>query len=718
MIAKSHALIFPTCLTTGLLLGQVGLSQTTNSGDFTLDPTLVTSERESGEEPASDPVINPSPALGGKLPYTIFETPRGVESVTREEFTERGAQNLEEAARYLSGVQSGYYGLDNRQDFIRMRGQSTLNYRDGLQYNFNFYNNTPQEAYAVEQVDFVKGPASLLFGRGSVGGTVNTSSKIAGPGVENEIMAGYGTEDRMQFGLDYNMAVNEAETVFLRFVGYYRESETYVDFVNDDSWFISPSITWQPTEDTSLSFLFHHQENDSRPSLQFYPYEAAQIDGFTLRNELYAGEPSLDRYDTEQTSVTFLLEHQINDIFSVNSTLRYLKSSADYIEHTIVPPAIGNAFIAPLPEGSFHRLLYGSDHETDVFSGNVVLNAKFETADVKHNVQFGIDATRSERERYTLPANPGLFGLNYAYGGFLDFTNPNYGAMAVALPDRTELDEFTEELFGVYLSNRVEWNNLIVTMGTRFDDYSLESTNFATDKQDNWTFDAGVMYQAAYGISPYYSYAESFEPQGINDFTGEAFKPKTGTQHELGVKWMPNEETLVVASVFDIKEDNRVIGSGALSQEQSSVDTQGAEFSYQQRMGDFAIQTAYTYLDTENNDIEGSPRLSGVPEHQASAWLTYKPLAGPLENFRAGLGVRYTGDRWDGRDAIKTESYTLMDAMVGYQWEDFDIQLNVSNLFDRQYIQTTETSELLGTDVTNAFLGQDRSVNVVATYSF
>ncbi|WP_411845319.1 TonB-dependent siderophore receptor [Roseibacillus persicicus] len=690
-----------------------------SNGDFELEPTLVTAERVA-EDTSSDQLVNPALNLGGKLPHSIFETPRAVEAITREEFVQRGAQNLEEAARYTSGVQSAYYGLDNRQDFVRIRGMRSQNYRDGLQYNFNFYNNTPQENYAIEQVDIVKGPASLLFGNGTAGGTVNTVSKIAGPDAKNEIMAGYGSHDRMQFGLDYNQAVNEEETVFLRLVSYFRQSDTYVDFVNDDSWFVMPSLTWQPTEDTSLSVLFNYQENESMPSLQFYPYEATQVPGFTLRNNLYAGEPSIDRYNTSQKSASLIFKHQFNDTYSFNSTLRYLQSSADYVEHTIVPPLIAQGVFGPgTPAGTYHRLLYASDHETDVFSGNMALNAKYELGTVKHELQLGFDFNRADRERYTLPPNPGLYNLNYVYGGALDFTNPNYGAMAATLPDRTELDTFEEELYGIYLSDRIEWNNFIVSLGARYDDYSLATNQLPSDTQQNWSFDAGVMYQFDNGVSPYYSYAESFEPQGVNDLTGDPLKPKEGTQHEIGVKWMPDERTLFTASYFDIEEANRVFRPDPFTVTQSSsVDIQGAEASLQHRSGDFFFQSAFTYLDTANNDIDGSPALAGVPDYQASAWLTYSPQEGPLANFRAGLGARYTGTSSDGRDALETKSHTLVDAMLGYSWDDFDIQLSVSNLFDKQYIQTIETSETLGADVSSAFLGQDRSINLTATYSF
>lgn len=708
------------CMACSIALGQTNTPS--GSGVQKLDTVEVVGQREDSSPVEGERYVDTVVGLGSKLPYSIFETPRAVETLTKEQFSEWGAQNLEEAARYIPGVQSGYYGLDTRQDFIRIRGLQSLNYRDGLQYNFNFYNNTPIEAYALEQVDFVKGPASILFGRGTVGGTVNSSSKIARKGAGSELMAGYGSNDRFQMGLDYNVALNKEETVFFRMVGYYRDSDTYVDFVNDDSWFIMPSITWQPSEDTRLSLLLNFQQNRSKPSLVFYPNEALDVPGKTLTNDRYAGEPGTDHYNTEQSSATLLFEHAFSDEYSLSSTLRYVESSADYVEHTLVPPAIGNAYIAPLPPGYYHRLLYGSEQDTQVVSGNIVFNAKKETGPLSHDIRVGVDYVNAERDRYTLPSNPLLFGLPYVYGNFINIHNPVYGVGAVPLPARTNLLALEEEIFGAFFQDRVQWGNLIATAGVRYDDYTLKSNQQMTDKQESWVFDAALMYQFANGISPYYSYAESFEPQGIDTVTNSSLKPKEGTQHEIGVKWMPSKDTLIVASYFQIDEENRTVSNGLGGTVQSgSVEVDGAEFSIRHRFHDLYLLGGYTYLSTENHDIAGSPELSGVPNHQASAWVTYQPEDGPLAGFRAGFGARFTGRTSDGYNDVETASNTLFDAMVGYVWENLDVQLSVTNLFDKQYVQTRETSYQLGAGgprTTSAFLGQDRSINLSATYRF
>src|SRR5690606_20257184 len=111
---------------------------------------------------------------------------------------------------------------------------------------------------------------------------------------------------------------------------------------------------------TSLTLLLNFQENRSKPSLVFYPNEALDVPGETLTNDRYAGEPSIDRYNTDQSSASLIFKHAFSDEYSISSTVRYVDSSADYVEHTLVPPAIGNTAIFPLPAGNYHRILYGA----------------------------------------------------------------------------------------------------------------------------------------------------------------------------------------------------------------------------------------------------------------------------------------------------------------------------------------------------------------------
>lgn len=92
------------------------------------------------------------------------------------------------------------------------------------------------------------------------------------------------------------------------------------------------------------------------------------------------------------------------------------------------------------------------------------------------------------------------------------------------------------------------------------------------------------------------------------------------------------------------------------------------------------------------------------------AWVTYEPSSHAWKDFRTGLGLRYSGDRWDGSDSLKAGAYTLVDAMIGYDFDNVRVQLNVNNLADKYFVASTRGGR--------AFLGAARSVNLTAKYRF
>jgi len=174
----------------------------------------------------------------------------------------------------------------------------------------------------------------------------------------------------------------------------------------------------------------------------------------------------------------------------------------------------------------------------------------------------------------------------------------------------------------------------------------------------------------------------------------------------VGLKYQPqNINALFTVALYDIEETNRPVQNG-LVVEQTSTDIQGIELAAQTNLDDWYFTAGYTYLEAE--DVNGH-QLVTIPKHAASTWVSYKPSTGPLANFKAGAGLRYTGETWDGADAASTDDVLLVDAMIGYDFEPFSVQLNARNLEDKEYVASTDG---------RAYYGQRRSVVLTAKYHF
>jgi len=207
----------------------------------------------------------------------ILETARSISVETEDQFRDKGALTLDDTLNYTSGVVGDTFGFSTRGDFPQVRGFDAAEYRDGQQVLFGFYNNTRSDVYMLEQVEVLKRPASVLYGKGAPGGIVNAVSKLAGPGTDNELVFDAGTNDRYQAAGDINAQLTE--NIYVRLVGLYRDSGTQVDFVDDDALIAMPSISYDNGR-TRLTAMIEYPDRDSDTAHQFLPLTGtACVDG-------------------------------------------------------------------------------------------------------------------------------------------------------------------------------------------------------------------------------------------------------------------------------------------------------------------------------------------------------------------------------------------------------------------------------------------------------
>jgi iron complex outermembrane receptor protein len=684
-VRQSRALLLIAVLTAGLPV----LAQ--DDGDQRIDEIVVEGR------------LTRYSALKSDTP--IMETARSVSIEDRQQLLDKGAINLGDSYLYSSGVVGEAYGFATRGDWVKVRGLDVPEYRDSLQALFSSYNNTRPDIYTIEQVEILKGPASVLFGQGSPGGIVNVVSKTPRAGTPSEFGFEYGNFDRMQIAADINGTIDSGGRWLYRLIGVYRDTDTQVDFISEDARVFAPSLTWRPGDETNITLLANFQKTDSDAGAQFLPIYGTLLpapNNQFIEPETYLGEPGFNRYDTETRSLTLLADHQINAMWSVEATARITDGEADYDQAW--PAFIGGNRYAVNPDGSLYengtvpRTFYESFATSEQKAIDVRARADFLTGDVAHEVLVGTQYQDVTTEKDTAYAY--ALGYDFATGGpdgilgdtyWINVFDPVYGAV----PPASVMDAYfvdapaanTTDL-GFYISDQLSVENWRFTLGLRADD--VETDNGSTTQQDDAiSVSAGALYQFDNGFAPYVSYAESFEPvAGVDNITGEAFKPQEGRQYEAGLKYLDAESgSYVTAAWFDIEQSNLSNPNSlvdAPSQQEGVAEIAGVELEGILTLGQFRLEGNVSRLDTK--DPNGF-RLASVPELQASTWIGYRPQ-NRWQGFKAGIGVRYVGDSYDGIDSLETPSYTLGDFMVGYETERWDFALNVRNVTDREYMAT------------------------------
>jgi len=635
----------------------------------------------------------------------ILETARSISIETQQQMKEKGALSLANTFTYSAGIIGETYGYATRGDWLKSRGLDVPQYQDSLQSLFGNYNNTRPDIYTLEQVEILKGPASVLYGQGSPGGIVNVVSKRPQANARHEVAMELGTHDRKQVNVDSTGAIGESEQWLYRAVLVHRDSGTQVDHVEDQSTVFAPSLTWQPSEASRVSFLLNYTDTNSDTAAQFLPIAGtleSVSSGQEIESETYLGEPEFNRYDAETISFTVLADHQINERWSVELTTRYTDAESDYQQAW---PAFigGDRFVYNLDgslyeNGTVPRSFYRSDASSEQFALDVRLRADLSLGAWEHELLMGTqyqDVTTDSDGYYA-------YALGYAFAPgapstalgdryWINVFNPVYGNVP---PDDllnalySDNPSSTTEGLGIYLSDQLSLDNWRLTLGLRYDETeTVTGTNVQSDEE--LSLSAGVLYQFENGISPYLSYAESFEPMVGDNGLGQALKPQTGEQLELGLKYQPSEfPGLLTLAYFEIEQSNLLDPSSlpgtGFEQQRGRAEIQGVELEAQATLNDLTLELNISKLHTES--AEGM-RLASVPDTQASSWISYRP-GGPWAGFKTGVGFRYVGDSYGGADTLKTPSYTLADAMIAYELNGWEFSLNARNLGDKKYYST------------------------------
>lgn len=695
---------------------------TTSAPDRSAEKTLapVTVSAGTDTESATGPVTGfvAKRALSAtKTDTPLIETPQAISVVTRDQMEAQGVQTLRQATAYTAGAVSNYF--DSRSDSFAARGGSVSQYQDGLLRTYGTYNSSRPDPYTLERVEFLRGPSSVLYGQGSVGGVLNLTSKRPQAETLREVQVQLGNNARKQIAADLTGALDADGQWLYRLVAVGRDSGSQIDHVDDDRLVFAPSLTWQPNADTSLTLQALHQKDQSGSIIGFFPWQGTQLPspyGQIPRNT-FISEPDWDAYDTTNHSWGYLFSHRLTSDWTVRQNLRRTVSDVDY-------RTLYTGFTANAATGRPARPVFNSDNRTaardavwQVNTGRMLLidtqlEGKLQAGASEHTLLAGLDVQRNHTGQQTWRAvAPAIDVYNPVYG---NFTPPTVSQL-------TRQPNVAQKQLGFYAQDQMKWGRWTATLGLRHDSAQTETEGRPTAAVDDkaWTKRAGVTYQMDGGWAPYAGYSESFQPLGGIDAYGAAYQPQRGGQWEVGVKWQPPGRGIsAFAAAYQLREKNRKTNDprNPLNSVQiGEVKVQGFEAELQAslaRQWDFTLGYALTdaKISRSNAGDQGQP-VASVPKHTASAWVSHRFAAQGRGGWTVGAGLRYTGSQWSGTTAIRTPAAPLADAMVAYDAGDWRVAFNVVNLTDK--VQITQC--LARGD---CFYGQARTYTLTSTYRF
>lgn len=680
--------------------------------DAKLPEVKVTSSRE------LPPTYNALTAVSAtKIEAPLRDIPQTVNVVPQQLLRDQGARSLETVLKSVPGI--GLSNGDGQRDQVTIRGFSAISdqFIDGFRDDALYFRDLSN----IEQVEVIKGPASVLYGRGSSGGLINRITKK--PGIDkSEISTTIGSWNQRR--AEFDLARNYSDSgVAFRITGAIERADNYRDQQFLDREVISPSLLFKFSSNTNLLLQAEHLSDRRVTDFGIPSYQGRPVDVPAGTYYGAANARDVDYTQADVTSYGFTFNHRFNEQLSLRNAFRYYDYSSDR-NNTLVKSTGGvdeAAQTAMLNHSSFRR-------EDDGYSNQTELTQKLDLAGMKHQILYGIELGNQDKgEARTRAVDYGPVNL---FRPVLPVVTRTFSGEPDKLSVMKTSSVYLQDL--VTLSDR--WKALA---GMRYDRFEQETRSAAgagsslqrTDRE--WSPRVGLVYQPTTSQSYYVSFSKSFQPSAENfplTATNEDIAPEETTNKEIGAKFdFFSGLASATASLFQLERTN-IKSTDPATRQLIPVGTQrtnGLELTFTGDLSNgWQLWSGYSYLDAKitsspvvdnfdntvrNVPIEGK-RATLTPKHSANLWIT-KALG---NGVRAGAGVNYVDDRFANLgNTVTLPGYTTVDAMVGYKIAGLDLQLNINNLFDRKYIVSGHGV------VTNLNTpGAPRNVQLTARYNF
>jgi catecholate siderophore receptor len=617
-----------------------------------------------------------------KTPVPIIDVPQTLSIVTDDEIRKQGFRELGDIVRYTPGVNTSQG--EGHRDSIVFRGvRSTADfYLDGVRDDVQYY----RSLYNLEQVEILRGPNALLFGRGGTGGIINRVTKKA---VLDEQFGSFdmGADSfgAFDFAVDYNVSTGEKSALRINF--HSDTLENHRDYYDGDRYGFNPTLRLEISSATTLDLSYEHADHErfidrGVPTLNGEPVEAFE--------EIVFGDTDTNLQTLRADIYRANISHEFSDTRKGNLVVQYSDFQKLYKNYYASGYSGGDTFTAD-------GYLDPTERNNLIISGNIV--NEFQTGSAKHTLLVGAEIIDTENENYRYNT---FFITTEDDNEVFNITRPiNFGVNAAGVRTyndfTADLKSSTQsdiEVTSIYIQDQIDvTDNFKVLLGGRLDNFDItvrDIKNGTSESREDEEFSprAGLIYKPQENISLYVSYAESFLPR-----SGEQFKkldanaarldPDVYESTEVGVKWDIRPGLSFTASYFDSEQTiaTRDSDTGENS-EIVGLQVDGIELELKGQVTEkLSLAIGYSDLDGETAK-GGEPRE--IPEYTASLWATYEVN----DRFGIGLGITSQGESniKNDKPGLILPDYTRVDFAAYYDLaDDLSIQLNVENVTDELY---------------------------------
>ena len=645
-----------------------------------------------------------------KTPVPILDVPQTVSIITDDDIRKQGFRQIGDIIRYTPGANTSQG--EGHRDAVVFRGvRSTADFfQDGIRDDVQYY----RSLYNVEQVEVLRGPNALLFGRGGTGGIINRVSKKAVLGERfGSVDFGLDSFGANDLVLDYN--VQNGKNSALRFMMHIDSLDNHRDYYDGDRLGINPTLKVKINSRTTLDISYEHADHE-RYIDRGIPTENGEP--VTRFKDITFGASNGDNLTTLEADI---LRAMVSTEFSDTSKANLSVVSSEFKK--IYKNYYASAYDAGASVVTMDGYLDSTKRENTIISGNLVNEIVIGSA--THTLLFGAEIidTTNNNHRYntywsTTQDDNEVFNISRP----MDFSVNSAGVptsndFTVDLKSKTRSDI---EVTSFYFQDQIDLSdNLKLMLGGRYDTFDITVTdikNSSGQSREDKEFSprGGIVYKPNLNTSWYYSYSESFLPRSGEQFkalsaSNAALDPDVFESSEFGVKVAISDALTFTAAYFN--SEQTIATRDSVSGETNEIiglQVDGIELEIKGKLNEkMNVVFGYTSMDGKTSS-GGEPRE--IPDHMLSLFTTYEAS----DKFGWAIGLTRQGDSNIGNnnpDRILPE-YTRIDAGAYYQInDDLSIQMNLENLTDKLYFPHAHSSH-------QASVGEPRNLRLSIRKTF
>lgn len=702
------------------LLGTASLASPVFAQDLPAAPEPVTEIEEVIVTGRAQRLYRTDETTIGKTAENPLDIPQALQILNAELIEDQGARDITDLYRNISGVTFFSYAGVTFRGFRQDEA-----YFDGVRGN-PFIGFAVPQLFNIERVEVLKGPAGMLYGPGSPGGTINYVTKTPDDVFSGEITGVIGDYDRIGASAEVTGPIDAAGRFTFRAGAFYEDRDSFRVNAGAENIIGDLGLGIALTERTDLTLQASvYDQTLTANRLRGVPVNLA---GDFLTDITWNHNEPTDFATLEAQVYQARLVSQLADNVRFDATARYSESSErqNYHEPRGTIDTNGDGQLDAIRRQFRDQF---RDAESLSLAANLVADVRAFGLD--HRILVGGDWAQEDflfRGRTAAQASLGgpvpnlsLFNPVYGLTGAADY---NLGAIPLSNFDDRAIRG------GVYLQDQIRFGDRFIALaGVRWDRFEDDDRTSDVDFEDSEvTYRLGLIFKPRQDVSTYLSWSDTFEPQGAgnqNADLGGPFAPVTGSQVEAGVKTALHGGRIQAnAAVYRIVRENILQVDQSLppvnGRDQlrpiGEVTSEGFEVDVSADLTpDWVLTANYGYNDTR---ITGTApgqsitnavgdRFVNAPRHQAGFWTRYQV---PSLRTAFAFGGEYVAERV-GFNNERVKPYTVFDASITTEFDFAKVRLRVDNLFDRTYAAS-------GFGLQGSFPGEPRTVFVEVSRGF